>query len=196
MDKDFRIVVFASGKGSNAAEIFRHFNHHPTIQVALLLCNNPKAPVLELAKASGIPFKVFSRQEFSDGEVLSWLKEFKATHLVLAGFLWLIPAEIIRSYPGRIVNIHPALLPQFGGKGMYGINVHEHVKASGAKETGITIHLVDGRYDEGKILFQASCPVEPKDSVGDIAAKVRQLEHVHYPMIIEQWITGGVQNRD
>jgi phosphoribosylglycinamide formyltransferase-1 len=120
--------------------------------------------------------------------VLGWLKEAEITHIVLAGFLWMIPINLIRNYPDRIINIHPALLPKFGGKGMYGIKVHEAVKAAGDSETGITIHEVNAHYDEGKILFQQKCSLEKSDSPQQIAHKVQQLEHQHYPAVIEKWV--------
>ncbi len=196
MNKKSRIAVFASGNGSNAGEIFEYFLEHPFIEVVLLLSNNPQAFALERAKKFAIPLKVFSRQQFGESDVaLNWLKEYQVTHLVLAGFLWLLPQNILRAFPDRIINIHPALLPKFGGKGMYGMKVHEKVKASGENETGITIHLVNQQYDEGKIVFQAKCPVDPHDSAEQIAAKINQLEHAHYPRVIEGWIAAGSSNR-
>ena len=142
MRKKSRIAVFASGDGSNAEEIFKYFQDHSAIEVVLLISNNPEANVLIRAQKFGIPFKVFSKKEFIESEVvLHWLKEKQVTHLVLAGFLWLIPQYLIKAFPQSIINIHPALLPKFGGRGMYGIKVHEAVKQSGEKETGITIHL-------------------------------------------------------
>jgi phosphoribosylglycinamide formyltransferase-1 len=184
-----RIAVFASGGGSNAEEIFKYFQHHPTIKVALLLSNNPNAGALERAKKFNIPSKVFDREQFATSEiVLQWLEEEKITHIVLAGFLWLIPQYLTKNFPDRIVNIHPALLPKFGGKGMYGIKVHEAVKAAQETETGITIHLVNEKYDEGKILFQGRCSVESNFTPQQIAQCVLQLEHEHYPKVIEQWV--------
>jgi phosphoribosylglycinamide formyltransferase-1 len=124
------------------------------------------------------------------GEVLDWLRKEKVTHIVLAGFLWLVPSSILEAYEGRIVNIHPALLPRHGGKGMYGARVHEAVRASGDLESGITIHIIDRRYDEGKVIFQKTCPVLDSDTPEDIANNVRALEHKHYPRVIEEWILG------
>lgn len=188
-----RIAIFASGSGTNAEEIFKHFQHHPTIQVVLLLSNNPQAYALERAKKFDVEGRVFNRAQFRDtNEVLSWLQQKQVTHVVLAGFLWLIPANLTKAYTNHIVNIHPALLPKFGGKGMYGAHVHEAVKAAGEKETGITIHLVNEHYDEGKILFQARCAVHETDTPEQIAKHVHALEYAHYPRVIEQWITGEI----
>lgn len=189
--KQFKVAVFASGSGTNAEEIFKYFRDHASIEVVMLLSNNPNAYALQRAENHHIKSYVFSRKEFQDGTLLPrYLKEAGVTHIVLAGFLWLIPDYLIRSYPDKIINIHPALLPKYGGKGMYGSKVHEAVKASGDLETGITIHLVNDRYDEGKILFQGSCAVTGNDSPEQIAACVHKLEHEHYPRVIEAWITG------
>jgi len=188
-----RIAIFASGNGSNAEEIINYFASHPLIEVALVLSNNPRAFVLQRAAKWNIPFRVFNKTQFRESdEVIQWLREEKITHLVLAGFLWLIPVHLIRAFPNRIINIHPALLPKFGGKGMYGLKVHEAVKANGEKESGITIHSVNEHYDEGEILFQTSCIVVPDDTPQDIAAKVNQLEYHHYPMVIEKWINSSM----
>ncbi len=190
-NKPYRIAVFASGSGTNAGQIFSYFSTHPKIDVCLLLSNNPNAYVLERAKSAGVESRVFDRVQFFEKDaVLEWLHEKEITHLVLAGFLWLMPGKFIHSFPDRIVNIHPALLPRFGGKGMYGMKVHEAVKASGVNETGITIHLVNERFDEGKILFQAKIAVVHADTPEDIATKVHQLEYAHYAKVVEGWITG------
>jgi len=166
-----------------------HFRDHPKIKVGLVLSNNAGALVLERARKFNVPSKVFNRQQFKDtGEVLNWLAHEKISHVVLAGFMWLMPENMIRQFPDRIINIHPALLPKFGGKGMYGNHVHEAVKQAGEKKTGITIHLVNEKYDEGKILFQTSCAIEANDSPEQIAAKVHELEYQHYPEQIEKWI--------
>ena len=190
--KKYRLAVLASGSGTNAEEIFRHFQHHPLVDVALLLSNNPQAYALERAKKFAIPTAVFTRQEFrEEALVMQWLTEKKVTHIILAGFLWLIPDYLINHFPHRIINIHPALLPKFGGKGMYGMKVHESVKTSGEYETGISIHEVNEKYDEGKIIFQASCPVQPDDTPDTIAKKVHALEYEHYPKVIEKWVLAG-----
>jgi len=187
--KEYRIAIFASGSGTNAEEILKRFQSHSSIEVVLLLSNNPQAYALERARNFDVPAKVFTRVEFREGkEVLTWLQKSSVTHLVLAGFMWLVPDYLVKSYPHRIINIHPALLPKFGGKGMYGMYVHEAVKIAGEKETGITIHEVNERYDEGRILFQAKCPVSATDTPAQIAQKVHQLEYAHYPDVIEEWI--------
>jgi phosphoribosylglycinamide formyltransferase-1 len=189
--KEFRLAILASGSGTNAEAIMKYFQSHPQIDVVVLLSNNPKAFVLERAKKFNVPSKVFNKQQFRESdEVLHWLEEFEVTHIVLAGFLWLLPERLIQSFPDRIVNIHPSLLPKFGGKGMYGMKVHEAVKISGEYETGITIHLVNTHYDEGKILLQASCKIPPAASAQEIASKVYELEYTNYPKTIEKWVLG------
>jgi len=185
----YKIAIFASGSGTNAEAIFRHFQHHPRIKVVLLLSNNPRAFALERAKKFDIPCRVFTKEQFQPGtEILDWLKEAGVTHVVLAGFLWLVPSSLLKYYHDKIVNIHPALLPRYGGKGMYGAKVHAAVKESGDSETGISIHLVNERFDEGRILFQARCPIMPEDTDETIANKVHALEHAHFPKVIEEWI--------
>jgi len=187
--KKFRIAVFASGSGSNAEEIFKYFERHPDIQVVLLMTNNPNAFAVQRAKNHGIKAVIFNREQYRDGQFIrQHLEDSGATHIVLAGFLWLIPAYLLESFPDRIINIHPALLPKYGGKGMYGAKVHEAVKAAGEAETGITIHLVNSNYDEGEVLFQARCPIFRDHSANEIAACVHKLEHEHYPRVIEHWI--------
>lgn len=186
-----KIAIFASGSGSNAEEIFKHFQHHKDIEVVLLLSNNPTAYALQRAQKFNVPTNVFNKTDFRTTEiVLNWLTEKGVTHVVLAGFLWLVPDYLLKAFPHRIINIHPSLLPKFGGAGMYGMKVHEAVKAAEEKETGITIHEVNEHYDEGKTLFQARCTVEPADSPEQIAAKIHQLEYQHYPAVIEKWIYG------
>jgi phosphoribosylglycinamide formyltransferase-1 len=186
-----RIAVFASGSGTNAEAIFKYFRNHLSIEVVLLLSNNPNAFALERAKKFSVPSRVFTKEQFrNSNEVLSSLVEYQVTHIVLAGFLWLVPQNLLHAFSDRIINIHPSLLPKFGGKGMYGMKVHERVKSTGEKETGITIHLVNDRYDEGKIVFQTKCPVDPNDTPEQIANKVHQLERAHYAPVIEEWIVG------
>jgi phosphoribosylglycinamide formyltransferase-1 len=187
------LAIFASGSGSNAEEIMKHFQHRNDVQVVLLLSNNAQAFALERARKFGVAAKVFNRAQFRESdEVVAWLREANVTHVVLAGFLWLMPAHLIQAFPGKIINIHPALLPKFGGKGMYGMKVHEAVKAADEKETGITIHEVNEHYDEGRIIFQASCPVAPTDTPADIAQKIHQLEYAHFPRVIDRWATRAV----
>lgn len=190
--KNARIAIFASGNGSNAEEIIQYFKNHPGIHVSLLLTNNPDAYALKRAEIHGIPFRVFDRKTYREStQVLHWLKEAGITHIVLAGFLWLVPDYILEQYPERILNIHPALLPKHGGKGMYGMKVHEAVKAAGDKASGITIHLVDARYDEGKVVFQATCPIDESDGPEEIASKVHELEYQYFSKTIESWILSG-----
>lgn len=191
MSKPVRLAVFLSGSGTNAEKIFSYFLNHPTVEVVLVLSNNVNAFGLTRAAKFNIPSRTFDKQQFRDSdEVLNWLREARVSHVVLAGFLWLIPSGLIAMFPHRIINIHPALLPKFGGKGMYGAKVHEAVKAAGEMQTGITIHEVDEKYDEGKILFQISCTLNSSDTPQQIAEKVQQLEHTHYPQVIEKWVLG------
>jgi len=187
MSPQYRIAIFASGNGSNAEEIIKYFKQHPSISVEIIISNNPNAFVLERAKRYYIPTLVMTRKEFQE-TVASRLKEVKVTHIVLAGFLWLIPNGLLDKFPNRIINIHPALLPKFGGKGMYGMKIHESVRSSNEKESGITIHVVDEKYDEGTILYQHKCDIASDDTPQQIAEKVHQLEYTWYPRIIEKWI--------
>jgi len=180
-----KIAILASGSGTNAEKIIRYFENHPEGQVTLVLSNNPEAYVLTRAQNLGVSWRTFSRQELRDGMVLSWLREAQIDLVVLAGFLWLIPPDLVRAYTGRMVNIHPALLPKYGGKGMYGEKVHQAVKESGDDQSGITIHLVNEKYDEGDILLQAHCAILPEDTPADIAEKVHALEYQYYPKVIE-----------
>lgn len=182
-----RIAIFASGGGTNAEEIIKYFKDHPSISVKLILSNNSKALVVERAKKFDVPVKIFNREEFAHN-VLHWLRENDISHLVLAGFLWLIPANILQAYPKRIINIHPALLPKFGGHGMFGMRIHELVRQLNETETGITIHLVTEKYDEGPVLFQERCPVLSTDTPEQIAHNVHLLEYACYPKVIEKWI--------
>lgn len=188
MNRKYRLAIFASGSGTNAERFFSYFKNSSQIEIVLLLSNNAKAFVLERAKKAGVSSKVFDKQQLNEGEVLSWLQGSGVTHIVLAGFLWLIPDNLINAYPNKIINIHPALLPKYGGRGMYGSKVHQAVKAAGETETGITIHLVNQHYDEGAILFQAKTEIDQKDTPDEIANKVHQLEYKHYPVVTEQWI--------
>ncbi len=189
-ERRIRIALLASGSGTNAEAIMRHFVNHPQVQISLLLSNNPTAYALERAKRFQVPTFVFTREQFRESEVvLQQLTEHKITHLVLAGFLWLVPTCLINAFPNKIINIHPALLPRYGGKGMYGERVHQAVKSSGDAKTGITIHLVNEHFDDGKIIFQAACEVSPSDTPETIASKVHALEQRHFPAVIERWVT-------
>lgn len=184
-----RIAIFASGSGSNAQKIMEHFKRSSEAEVALVLTNNPESYVLQRADSFEIPSHVFDRQEFyQTSEVIDLLKNLDIDLIVLAGFLWLIPQNLIAEYPGRIVNIHPALLPKFGGKGMYGDRVHKAVMAAGETEGGITIHYVNEYYDEGEFIYQAKYRIEKDDNLEMIKFKGQQLEHLHYPRIVETLI--------
>jgi phosphoribosylglycinamide formyltransferase-1 len=183
------IAIFASGSGSNAEQIVRYFQSDPEVHIVLILSNKADAYVLERAKNLSVPSFVFTRLDFyGSPAVLEKLREVNAETLILAGFMWLMPANILDAYSGRILNIHPALLPDFGGKGMYGHHVHEAVIRDGRKKSGITIHLVDEEYDRGKILFQAECPVLPEDTPDSLAGRIHQLEHLHFPEQIKKFL--------
>lgn len=186
--KPYQLALFASGNGTNAEAIIRYFHDHPAIAVRAVLTNNPQAFVLQRAHNLRVAAQVFTRQQFLEPDFAQGLLKDGVTHIVLAGFLWLIPPALLNAFPHRILNIHPALLPKYGGKGMYGMRVHEAVKKSGDSHTGITIHEVNEQYDEGKIIFQAQCPVSPGDQPEAIARHVHDLEHRYYPQVIEQWV--------
>ena len=184
-----RIAIFASGGGSNAEKIMAYFQNHPTIEVALVVSNRQAAGVLQIAEKYGIPSITITKSNFYESEeILKTLDIYKISFIVLAGFLLLIPAYILQKYPRSVVNIHPALLPKFGGKGMYGAHVHAAVKAAGETKTGITIHFANPHYDEGDIIFQAECTVSPTDTPTDIAHNVLKLEHQHFAPTIEKLI--------
>ena len=183
-----RIVIFASGSGSNAENIIQFFQNSEQIEVTHVLSNNPNAGVFDRCERLDIPASLFEKSSFKDDDtVLNFLLA-EADYIVLAGFLWKIPAAIVEAFPNKIVNIHPALLPKFGGKGMYGMNVHKAVKTSGAKETGITIHYVNEHYDEGAIILQTSTAVTESDTPESIAQKVHELEYEHFPRVLESLI--------
>lgn len=182
-----RIAIFASGTGSNAEVIIRHFELHEHAQVVLLVTNRAAAGALRVAQEHGVETLLVAREDFfSAGSITEKLKERGIDLIVLAGFLWLIPPALIKAFPNRIVNIHPALLPKFGGKGMYGKYVHEAVLSSGEKESGITVHYVNENFDEGEHIAQFTCAVEAGDSIETLAAKVQRLEHEHFAGAIER----------
>ncbi len=182
-----RIAIFASGTGTNAQKIIDHFRKRKNVQVALILSNNPAAGVLKIAELEEIPTLVIDKEGFFRSDFyVHLLVEKKIEWIVLAGFLWKVPLSMIRAFPGRIINIHPALLPKYGGKGMYGARVHEAVLAAHDKESGITIHYVDEIYDHGKIIFQATCPVSENDDPDSLAKKIQALEWQHFPRVIEE----------
>lgn len=182
------IAIFASGSGSNAENIIRYFKNSKTVRVALIISNRSNAFVLERAKALGIPSEVFLREQWTNGgsDVLTTLRKYEIDFVVLAGFLAHIPDTLLHSYPNEIINIHPSLLPKYGGKGMYGDHVHRAVVAAGEVETGITIHYLNDRYDEGEVICRITCPVLPEDTPEDVAEKVHALEYMHYPRVIEE----------
>ena len=182
-----KIAVFASGSGTNAEKLFEKFQHHPEVRVALLLTNNPRAGSIARAEKFGIPVEVFSKDTLENtDQIVSSLEQKEINLIVLAGFMIKIPEHLIHAFPDRIINIHPALLPAYGGAGMYGRYVHEAVVAAGEAQTGISIHYVNEHYDEGRIILQVSCSIAPTDSPTDVAAKVQQLEHQYYPEVVEE----------
>ncbi|HRO45366.1 phosphoribosylglycinamide formyltransferase [Agriterribacter sp.] len=188
-----RIAIFASGAGSNAQQIINHFRRHPSIAVALIASNKPTAGVLDIAEKENIPSVIIEKERFFRGD--SYINELKSKNIqwiILAGFLWKVPVSLIKAFPGRIINIHPALLPKYGGKGMYGHFVHEAVIAAKEKESGITIHYVDEQFDHGKPVLQATCPVTDTDTPETLAKKIQVLEHKHYPEVIAQLINTNV----
>ncbi|HDZ41271.1 MAG TPA: phosphoribosylglycinamide formyltransferase [Bacteroidetes bacterium] len=183
------IAIFASGSGTNAQKLIEYFSTSKTAKVKLILSNKADAFVLERARKYSIPARVFDRDDlYENGEVLKVLLENDIFFIVLAGFLWLVPGEILNHYPRRVVNIHPALLPDYGGKGMYGSRVHRAVIQNKEKESGISIHYVNSMYDEGDIIFQAKCEVRPDDSPESLAERIHRLEHKYYPGIVEELI--------
>lgn len=184
------LIIFASGTGTNAREIIRHFHTSSSVRVKLIVCNNARAGVLEIAQQANIPVLLINRPLLYDtSEISNILSSFHPDLIVLAGFLWKIPLHMIEAFPEKIINIHPALLPRYGGRGMYGARVHQAVIENGDKESGITIHWVNENYDEGKIILQKSCPVSKDDTAESLAQKVHQLEHRWYASIIENLLT-------
>lgn len=183
-----KLAIFVSGGGSNANEIIHYFKKHADIQVALIVCNNPNAGALKIAENQGVPAIVFSKEDFYKNSTLfEALQRNAIDMIILAGFLWLIPGKLVQQYQNRILNIHPSLLPKYGGKGMYGHYVHEAVKADNAKETGVTIHLVNEKYDDGSVLFQKKCKILPEMQGEEIAALVLKLEHKYFSPVIEKY---------
>lgn len=181
------LAIFASGAGSNAQKLMEQFTNHPFIQVALVVCNKPGAGVTTIAARHQVPVLMIEKERFfRGGAYLEELQRQKIDFIVLAGFLWKVPEALVHAYPNKIINIHPALLPKYGGKGMYGMRVHEAVIAAGETQSGITIHYVNEHFDEGQPIFQASCPVTPQDTPESLAQKVHALEHRHFPEVVEQ----------
>ena len=188
MVKNVNIAIFASGGGSNAQKIIEHFAQSTQVEIALIVSDKRKAGVIEKAETAGIPWYVHSQDEMEDGTLLTVLEEYKIDFIVLAGYLKKIGQDLIDAFPNAIVNIHPALLPKYGGKGMYGMNVHEAVVAAGEIESGPTIHFVNEHYDEGTIIAQFKCPVYKNDNAEAVQKRVLALEHKHYPKVIESII--------
>ncbi|MEJ8817233.1 phosphoribosylglycinamide formyltransferase [Lacibacter sp. H407] len=185
-----QIAIFASGAGSNARKIIEHFQDHTKVKVALIVCNKPHAGVLLIAEEHHIPTLLLDKEQFFRGNAyVDELQAIAIDFIVLAGFLWKVPAALIQAYPQQIVNIHPALLPKYGGKGMYGHFVHEAVIQNKETESGISIHLVDELYDHGKVVFQATCKVQPDDTPDTLAARIHELEHRHYATVIEELVS-------
>ena len=182
-----RIAIFASGSGSNAESIARYLADRTDVEISLILTNNPEAGVIQRARRLHIPVVVFDRKTFYDSErIIDLLRNQTIDLVVLAGFMMLVPEKLVQAFPRQIINIHPALLPKYGGKGMYGHFVHEAVVAAGEAKSGITIHYVNEVYDEGEIIFQAPCALTPADTPDDVARKVQALEHEHYPRVVGQ----------
>lgn len=191
-----QLAIFASGAGSNAQKIIDHFRNSDRIVIGLVVCNKPGAGVLTIAAKENIPALLIDKEKFFRGNAYTGeLKENKIDFIVLAGFLWKVPDALINAYPGKIINIHPALLPNYGGKGMYGNHVHEAVINAQEKESGITIHYVDGHYDNGDIIFQARCPVLESDTPASLADRIHQLEHEHYPKVIEKLLAKSLKEK-
>ena len=185
-NKKYKIAIFASGGGSNAEQFFKYYKENDLANITLVLSNKKNAYVIERAKSHHLPVKIFNKEDFyKTSSILDLLKRYKIDVVVLAGFLWKIPNNLIKAFPNKIINIHPALLPKYGGKGMYGIHVHAAVIAANEKESGITIHLVNENYDEGKILAQKKCPVLENDTPEILAKRVLKLEHEFYPKVVE-----------
>lgn len=180
-----KVAIFASGAGSNAEKIIHHYKNDSAVRISLIVCNNPKAGVLNIALKENIPVLLIEKNKFRETGYVDELKARGIDLIVLAGFLWKIPTSLIHTFPDRIVNIHPALLPAYGGKGMYGHAVHSAVIEAKEKESGITIHFVDEKYDHGKIIFQARCKVEENETAESLAQKIHQLEHQYYGSIID-----------
>lgn len=188
-NRPYNIAIFASGAGSNAQKLITHFKNHPWARVTLVVCNKPGAGVLSIAQREGIDTLLIEKERFLNGDgYVPGLQQHQVNLIILAGFLWKVPATLLSHYLGAVVNIHPALLPKYGGKGMYGNKVHEAVIANKESVSGISIHYVDELYDHGANIYQAYCPVEPAETPETLAAKVHALEHEHYPRVVEELI--------
>ena len=185
----FRIAIFASGAGTNAKKIIEYFYGNENIKIGLVVCHKQKAGVVQIGVDHSIPILLIERERFFEGDhYLNELQNYNIDFIVLAGFLWKIPKEIIAQYRNKIINIHPALLPAFGGKGMYGLKVHQAVIDAGESESGITIHYVDEHYDNGDVIFQVRCEVIPTDTAESLAEKIHLLEHENFPRVVEECV--------
>lgn len=194
-EQTVNIAIFASGAGSNAQKLIDHFRQQSGIKIALIVCNKPGAGVLTIAQKENIPALLIEKEPFFRGNAyVDDLKQHNVDFIVLAGFLWKVPVALIKAFPQHIINIHPALLPNYGGKGMYGSFVHEAVIAAKEKESGISIHYVDELYDHGKLIFQARCIIDENDTAASLAQKIHALEHEHYPLVVEKLVR-ELQNR-
>jgi len=180
------IIIFASGAGSNAQKIIDYFKENQKVKIVLIVCNNSKAGVLDIAAKENIPILMIEKDLFGKTGYLQEIKKYNPDLIVLAGFLWKLPEVLITSFPQKIINIHPALLPAYGGKGMYGNKVHEAVISAKEKKSGITIHFVDEKYDHGKIILQATCTIDKNDTAENLATKIHHLEHKYYPETIDK----------
>ena len=191
MSKPTRIAIFGSGNGTNAQRISEYFAENPEVEVNTIITNKKDAYIVQRAKNLGIDCTYFSRHDFFETDnVLNYLKERNIDYVILAGFLWLVPQNLLSAFPKRIINIHPALLPKYGGKGMYGEHVHEAVIANHETQSGITIHFGDEHYDRGTTIFQATCDITPDDTPDSLAQKIHKLEHEHFPVVIEKVVLG------
>ncbi len=189
MNTPVRLAILGSGNGTNAQQISEYFAGRTDVEIACIIYNKRDAYIAQRAKNLGIEARYFGRADFYDnGNVLQYLQSKHIDWVILAGFLWLVPENMLAAYPDRIINIHPALLPAYGGKGMYGHHVHEAVVANHEHESGITIHIVDNHYDRGTTLFQARCSVTPEDTPDTLAAKIHLLEKEHFPRVIDETI--------
>lgn len=183
-----QLVIFASGNGSNAENLIQYFHQHENIRVKAVYTNNPQAGVIQRCQRLNVPCRVFNKSQWQNGEALSWLFHDQATCLVLAGFLWLVPKGFITAFSNNIINIHPSLLPKYGGKGMFGTHVHEAVLNAGEKQSGITIHLVNEEYDKGTVLFQKNLNIENISTAAELAFAIHQLEHQYFAPVIEAYL--------
>lgn len=189
MQNKFKIAIFISGAGSNAMNIIKYFKKHKRISVSLIVSNKTNSGAKSISEETGVPYVILPKADFYEsGKLISTLQQYEVDAVILAGFLLLIPESLIEHFPDKIINIHPSLLPKYGGKGMYGMHVHQAVKDAGETESGITIHIVNAEYDKGRVLFQKSVSLTPQDEPEDIARKIHQLEYKYFPQVIESYL--------